>query len=122
MSTITAPLSPSGIGHAPIVGRNHRTAGPRAGVDLGRALSWALVALLLVAGLLLSWLVGSSVADEPAPAPVTVVVQSGDTVWELAREHAPAGMSVQDYAMVVVTHNGVSATALRPGSVLELPQ
>ena len=81
-----------------------------------------MIALLLVAGLLLSWLVGSSVADEPAPAPVTVVVQSGDTVWELAREHAPAGMSVQDYAMVVVTHNGVSATALRPGSVLELPQ
>lgn len=115
-----APLRPAGVSPRPLVASNHvRRKAAVSGTAWLRLLA---VTLLLTAGLVLSGFVGSSIADEPGPAPLSVVVQPGDTVWALAQQHAPAGTSVQDYALVVVTHNGVSATALRPGTVLELPQ
>lgn len=75
------------------------------------------LAVVLVGGLL----AGASQADEPAGDPLTVVVGPGDTIWELARAHAPAGVDTMTYAAAITAHNGVTATALRPGTVLELP-
>ncbi|MGI9015704.1 MAG: hypothetical protein ACR2HR_01125 [Euzebya sp.] len=88
---------------------------------------WDRVAALLVAVLAFAWFIGTlsaglSQADTPAAAPVTVVIQTGDTVWDLARQYGPAGMATLEYAAVVESHNGVRAGRLIPGSVLELPQ
>ena len=100
------------------------TAGPAVGPMRVR---WDRVLALLVVVAAAAWFLGgglvrASQADEPAQPAVTVVVQAGDTVWDLARLHAPAGSSTQDYAMQIVIHNDVTATALRPGTVLELPR
>ena len=80
-----------------------------------------LVALLVVGWLLGGW-VGPSEADEPAADPITVVVQPGDTLWDLSRVHAPAGVATLEYASLVEERNGVRAGVLLPGSVLVLPQ
>jgi nucleoid-associated protein YgaU len=49
------------------------------------------------------------------------VIAPGDTVWDLARRHAPAGAGVGEYAAVIVRANGVDARRLQPGDVLVLP-
>lgn len=119
MSTLTAPRPQ----FTPVVGRNHVRRGTGRPWRL-RHVPRPLMLLLLVAmvlGVLLSGLVGDSDADVPGPQAQTVVVGHGDTVWDLAREHVPAGMTVQDYAWLVVEHNDVTATALQPGTVLVLP-
>lgn len=51
----------------------------------------------------------------------TVVIAEGDTIWDLARMHAPAGRDAVAYMAEVVAMNEVDATALQPGMVLRLP-
>lgn len=148
--TITRPAVHAGL-HAglarpafsqagPIVGRNHRrppsdrarptgrgTTAPLASRPVARPLvrptvRAAAVVVALVLGLFLFVSLGGlSRADAPAAPLATVVVQPGDTVWDIAAAHAPAGTSTADYAWLVATHNDVQATALRPGTVLQLP-
>ena len=81
--------------------------------------------LLAAAGWLLALVLAlplRSGAEAAAPIPAAqVVVGPGDTVWDLARAHAPEGVDPLVYVAEVVEHNGVPATALVPGMVLELP-
>jgi LysM domain-containing protein len=51
----------------------------------------------------------------------TIVVGVGDTIWDLARAHVPAGRDVMSYVAEIVVLNDVDATALQPGMVLRLP-
>lgn len=60
-------------------------------------------------------------AAEPAWEP-TVVIAPGETVWELAAPHAPAGADLQVYVEEVLRHNGLEATAIPPGTVIRLPR
>jgi nucleoid-associated protein YgaU len=88
---------------------------------------WDRLAALAVTVLVVLWvlaggLAGPSQATTPPAAPITVVVQPGDTVWELARQHGPSGVGTLEYAALVEQRNGVRAGALLPGSVLVLPQ
>ncbi|HUH06415.1 MAG TPA: LysM peptidoglycan-binding domain-containing protein [Egibacteraceae bacterium] len=78
----------------------------------------AVAALLILPGLR-----GAAAAAGPASAaePMIIVVAEGDTVWDLAREHVPAGQDPAVYSALIVEHNGVDAAALRPGDVLALP-
>ncbi len=87
---------------------------------------WDRVAALLVVLVAVVWFLGgtalSSRADVPPAATVTVVVQPGDTLWDLARVHAPRGVATMEYVLQVQADNGVRAGLLLPGSVLRLPQ
>ncbi|HWB71613.1 MAG TPA: LysM peptidoglycan-binding domain-containing protein [Egibacteraceae bacterium] len=56
-----------------------------------------------------------------ARAALTVVVAPGDTIWELAATHLPAGEDLGAYVAEVVAFNGVEASRLQPGTVLRLP-
>lgn len=58
----------------------------------------------------------------PPPPPARVVVEPGDTVWDLAAARLPAGEDLRGYVAEVVERNRVDATALPPGSVLLLPR
>ncbi len=105
----------------------HRTVShPRMAFPGRTVVRWDRVAGLLVALLLVGWLLGAtagqSEADEPTPDPVSLVVQPGDTLWDIARVHAPAGMATLEYVSLVEQVNGVRAGLLLPGSVLQLPQ
>jgi Tfp pilus assembly protein FimV len=81
-----------------------------------------LVAVLLAAVLAVgAWGTGrSSARTSPAPQAV-VVVQPGDTLWSLARQHAPADVATLEYVAAVERLNGVRAGALVPGTPLRLP-
>ncbi len=100
--------------------RNHGHTGRARHVRWDRLMS--MVLLLIV----LSWAVaslaaGQAQAQNPSTAPVTVVVQPGDTLWDLSREHAPVGFSTLEYAHIVAQANEVRPGLLVPGSVLTLP-
>ena len=59
-----------------------------------------------------------------AGAPIathSVVVQRGDTVWDLARAHAPSDSDHMAYVAEVVALNDVRPGTLRPGMILRLP-
>ena len=121
MSTLTAPAPrPLGLARAARQ-RPHQAAAPVVRVR------WDRVGALLVALLLFLWLIGAGIAGrsqaEPAPlASIQVVVQSGDTLWDMARDHAPAGMATLESVMLVEQVNDVRAGGLIPGTVIELPQ
>jgi len=110
--------------------RRGSRSGPSARMRRARARSVALLAVLaplvaLALGLLPAQGAGAAGA-RPAVvqmAPEVAVVSAGDTVWGLAARHAPEGVDLRRYVAEVLEHNGVgSASALRPGAVLEFPQ
>lgn len=85
-----------------------------------------ILALLVIAAVLaLGPVVGSAAADipgDPAPPPTAhLVIGQGETVWDLAAPHAPAGANVEVYVAEVLAHNGLEATAVAPGTVVRLP-
>lgn len=105
-----------------------RTIRPRSGhaVGLGRRVRWHRLVSVILVVMVLGWglgtvALGQAQADSPASAPVIFVVQRGDTLWDLAREHAPSGVSTLEYAYIVAESNDVRPGHLVPGSVLTLP-
>ncbi|MFD2673028.1 LysM peptidoglycan-binding domain-containing protein [Marinicrinis sediminis] len=50
-----------------------------------------------------------------------VVIQPGDTLWELAQLHAPKGTSLQAYVYELKQVNNLKNQLLQPGDVLLLP-
>lgn len=85
----------------------------------------ALVALAVAAGAVGAWLAGppGGAAGEPVPmdAPATVVVRSGDTLWDLVRPHVPAGADLGAHVAAVADANDLDdPRALRPGTAVRL--
>lgn len=107
-------------------GRHGRGSGPRyatrgrssAAIRRRRSAAVAALVAVTVGGLALR----SDAAPATAPAPVTVVVAPGDTVWDLALAHLPPGSSPHAYVAEVLARNDVDAAAVRPGTVLRLPR
>lgn len=62
-----------------------------------------------------------SVATGSAAEPITVVVAPGETLWDIAAPHAPAGTEPMAYVVQIAAHNGVDPRAVQPGTVLQLP-
>lgn len=91
------------------------------------SIRWDRLAALLAAVAVGLWVLGAALAtgseaDEAPVAPVSVVVRPGDTVYELAQQHRPAGVDTLSYAALVAEVNDVDARAILPGTVLLLPQ
>lgn len=77
----------------------------------------AVVVFTLATGLITT----NAFASNPAPAnqvvPRTVVVESGDTIWSIARTIAPKG-GIADLVAELIRLNG---THLEPGQVVRIP-
>ncbi len=56
----------------------------------------------------------------PQRSTVTVTVQPGDTLWDIAERHAPEGMDPRVYVDFLVRANDIGTT-LQPGTKLRLP-
>ena len=65
---------------------------------------------------------GGQEATAPAASQTTrtVIVQPGDTLWDIAERHAPEGMDPRVYVDFIVRGNDVGAV-LQPGTRLRLP-
>jgi len=76
---------------------------------------------LVVLGLLASglWVGRDSSAGSSA---ATVVVEQGDTLWELAVEYGPPGADVRKTVCEIRKANHLAASLIHPGDVLRIPQ
>jgi LysM repeat protein len=87
-----------------------------------------LLVTLLIAGVLLVALSLARTATQAAgtttpqrPARPTVVVQSGDTLWDIARKAAPGADPRATVARILELNDLESASSVRAGQQLTLP-
>lgn len=52
----------------------------------------------------------------------TVVVQPGDTIWDIAQVRTPAGTDPRAYVDAIIALNGLDGGALEAGDELEMPR
>lgn len=84
----------------------------------------ALVAVLGTA-IVLALAAGASGASADLDHPRTAghtVVEPGETLWDLAVEHAPAGVDTRDYLARVRTLNGFDSAEVPAWTVVLLPE
>lgn len=118
-----------------VVAASHRARpGRKASAAQRRRRVGVLAAVVLVVGALAwsPWSSGAeaasptSSADPASPArsddAARLVVGAEDTIWDLARTHAPAGTDPRRYVDTVMEANEVDPQRLRAGEVLWLPQ
>jgi hypothetical protein len=101
-------------------------AAPRTAAARAFTIRWDRVAVVVALALLLLWGLATAAQGSRPPAgaadqPAVVVVQPGDTLWALARDHAPPGVATLEYVAAIEAANGVRAGALVPGTPLRLP-
>lgn len=73
---------------------------------------------LVVTGLILF---AGSPAGSADDKTTTVVVKSGDTLWGLAKIHAPGGVDIRRYLDELLEKNGLTSVLIYPGQELILP-
>ena len=124
MRTETATVLPF-----PSQGTPRDEAAPRARVRLeptrrGRLMVTGIAFLLgLVAAALapLALDLPSALAGTEGEEPVTVTVESGDTLWAYAEQYAPEEMSAQEFIAEVRSHNHLPTGRITAGQQIELP-
>lgn len=85
-----------------------------------RALLLGLALVLVVAALLMVF--GAEAVSSPRmPEVRTVVVHSGDTLWEIADRSAPESADLRVVVRDLIARNGLESKVLQPGQVLEVP-
>ena len=77
----------------------------------------AVVVFALASGLITTNAFASNPAEADQVVPRTVVVESGDTIWSIARSIAPTG-GIADLVAELIRLNG---THLEPGQVVRIP-
>lgn len=80
-----------------------------------------LLGLLVAAVVLLTVDLPSALAGTEGEEPVTITVESGDTLWGFAEQYAPDGMGAQEFVDEVRTHNHLTTPRVTAGQQLELP-
>lgn len=81
----------------------------------------ALAAVAVVVAVAAAVTEGGPSHPSPSAEPVVVVVGPGDTLWDLALPHLPAGAHPTSYVAGIAADNEVDPRYLEPGTVLRLP-
>lgn len=63
----------------------------------------------------------ASTGSNSSPVYETVVVTSGDTLWEIAVDHKPAGMDTRKYVRKLQALNHLQGSEIAAGDVIKLP-
>lgn len=120
---VTAPARPAER-HLRLVEAPGSRLAPSGPVQAWRRRIGALVVLAAVVVVLVQALAGTVQQAAPATVPAsaaTVVVQPGQTLWDVAVTHAPADTSTWAYVERLSELNGVTAGELQAWQVLRLP-
>ena len=82
------------------------------------------IVLTLAVLLLISSPLWARCLGRPGPpvATVHVVVQPGDTLWTLARQHGPRGADPRRVVSRMERANGLEGALIHPGQVLLVPK
>ena len=127
MSALQLPASPAARParrHLRVVEAPASSLAPTGPLQAWRRRIGALVVLAAIVVLIGQALLGPADAVSPATQPVstaTVVVQPGQTLWDIASTHAPADTSTWTYVEQLSELNGVSGSSLDAWQVLRLP-
>ena len=81
----------------------------------------ALVIISTIAVLLVLLLASAVYAAGGSVITTSYRVRSGDTLWEIAAEHGPAGGDVRRVVDAISEINDLDGALIRPGQVLEIP-
>lgn len=65
---------------------------------------------------------GPQAANYEIPEAVIITVIPGDTLWDIATQHAPRGTNLQQYIFDMMKLNDLKTSSLSIGQVLQLPQ
>ena len=90
---------------------------------LARRLLALMVTLLIVS--MVVWTataLHSEASGDAGTVAVTVVVGTGETIWDIAAEYLPAGENTHGYVARVLRYNDIDAASVAPGTVLQLPR
>lgn len=87
---------------------------PQLSVQLSVLLATVCAVFLLIGG--------AAEAESPPPLAVEYVVRQGDTLWEIASDHAEVGADIRPLIRAIKTRTGITSSALEPGQVLQIPQ
>ncbi len=85
-------------------------------------LSVRLALLLAVVCAVFLMIGGPAEADAPGPSPIEHVVESGDTLWNIAAAYATPGSDVRRVIHDIRTLSGISGGIIVPGQVLLIPK
>ena len=127
MSALQLPARPAARPtrrHLRVVDAPASSLAPTGPLQAWRRRIGALVVLAAIVVLVGQALLGPEDAVSPATQPVstaTVVVQPGQTLWDIASTHAPADTSTWTYVEQLSELNGVSGSSLDAWQVLRLP-
>lgn len=119
-----SPARPTRRRHLRVVEAPASSLAPTGPLQAWRRRIGALVVLAAIVVLVGQALLGPADAAAPATQPVstaTVVVQPGQTLWDIATTHAPADTSTWAYVEQLSELNGVSSGSLDAWQVLRLP-
>jgi hypothetical protein len=60
-------------------------------------------------------------ASTPAPVAKKIIVNSGDTLWDIASMHVSKGQNIRSYIDNIKKLNGLTSSSVHAGDVLILP-
>ncbi|WP_213468291.1 LysM peptidoglycan-binding domain-containing protein [Paenibacillus dendritiformis] len=76
---------------------------------------------LLCAGIVQAWGDDDAVSGQPSVSTERVLVQPGDSLWEIATEYKPNGMDTREYIYKIIQLNDLRGHTLQSGIVLVVP-
>jgi LysM repeat protein len=81
-----------------------------------------LISMLLFSGFAIVQSVASVTSPEPASlVETTMIVSSGDTLWEIAAEYAAEGSDIRKMVYSIKKRNNLTGSSLQAGQLLIIP-
>jgi len=87
-----------------------------------RGLSFAEKAALIALGAaLIAVTLSAGSSDLPRVSTMTVRVESGDTLWHLAKRHPVEGLTTEQTVELIVQHNQLTGATVQAGAQISVP-
>lgn len=83
------------------------------------AIEAAIIGALMVA--LVAAVVASGAGASVTPATISIQVEPGETIWEIAASHSASGQSIGEIVDEIGRINGLEDSTLRAGQTLYVP-
>lgn len=91
------------------------------GRKLVRAILLFGLLFLLCAGIVQAWGDDDTVSEQTFAVTERVLVQPGDSLWEIATEYKPNGMDTREYIYQIIQLNDLRGHTLQSGIVIDVP-
>lgn len=79
---------------------------------------WEVMTAMILVIILLGIAIWSIKKDKPEYVSATIYVESGDTLWDIAKEYCPDGMDVREYVYTLKQANNTPDSVIQAGEVL----